>query len=105
LHFLSDSTGPWNDLHISTTIAGQDYEGVLVGRAGIDFMLRAAHGSDTRIVIGHASGLPATAKSGASPAGGHVSRCLMRRLHSFHPKPRPSPNEGKPEGGMRCKRP
>ena len=39
---------------------------MLVGRAGTDFMLRVAHGSDTRIVIGDAGGRPATAKSGAS---------------------------------------
>jgi cell filamentation protein len=40
IDFLRDSTVPWNDLYISTTRAGQDCEGILVGRAGEDFMLQ-----------------------------------------------------------------
>ena len=32
---------------IPTTPAGQHYEGVLIGRAGIDFVLRVSHGDDT----------------------------------------------------------
>ena len=66
LDFLRDSTVPWNDLYISTTRAGQDYEGVLVGRAGADFMLRVRHGDDTRLVVGDASDLAADADSGSS---------------------------------------
>ena len=54
MDFLRNSTVPWNDLYISTTRAGQDYEGVLVGRAGEDFMLRVRHGDDTRLVVGGA---------------------------------------------------
>lgn len=64
--FVRDSTVPWNDLYISTTRAGQDYEGVVVGRAGEDFMLRVRHGDDTRLVVGDASDLAADADSGSS---------------------------------------
>ena len=66
LDFLRDTTVPWNDLYISTTRAGQDYEGVLVGRAGADFMLRVRHGDDTRLVVGDASDLAADTDSGSS---------------------------------------
>ena len=66
IDFLRDSTAPWNDLYISTTRAGQDYEGILVGRAGEDFMLQVKHGDDTRLVVGDASDLAADADSGSS---------------------------------------
>ena len=56
----------WNDLRIATTRAGQAYEGTLVGRAGADFMLRAAApAGGGRILIGDAADLPPAAASGS----------------------------------------
>jgi len=54
---------------IPTTPAGQHYEGVLIGRAGIDFVLRVSHGDDTPR-DGH-----------ALPPGCGSSQVVRLRLH------------------------
>ncbi len=66
LGFLERSGAvPWNDLYIATTRAGQEYDGTLVGRAGADFMLRAAaQAGGPHILIGDAADLPPAAASG-----------------------------------------
>jgi cell filamentation protein len=43
---------PWNDIYISTTVAGQIYSGRLVGKAGNDFMMRIPGDPQDQIVIG-----------------------------------------------------
>ena len=111
IDFLGDSTVPWNDLYISTTRAGQDYEGILVGRAGADFMLRVRHGDDTHLVVGDASDLAADVDSGSSvrfralhfgpvgagtPAGRIREIFASRRERDCGPRrAAPPPNDGK----------
>lgn len=57
-------TGDWNNLYVATTQAGQSYDGVLVGQAGQDFMMRAKGREGDWVAIGDARDLPATARSG-----------------------------------------
>ena len=65
LGFLERSGFAWNEHYIATTRAGQDYAGVLAGRTGSDFMLRADPGrGESRILIGDAGDLPLDAKGG-----------------------------------------
>lgn len=58
LHFLkSHGSVPWNDLYIATTVAGQEYAGVLVGRADRDFMMKVHDGAQDWIAIGSSDDL------------------------------------------------
>lgn len=64
LGFLDRSGFAWNDQYIATTRAGQDYAGVVVGRAGSDFILREDPGpGGARILIGDTGDLPSSAKA------------------------------------------
>lgn len=56
--------GDWNNLYVATTQAGRSYDGVLVGQAGQDFMMRAKGRSGDWVAVGDARDLPATARSG-----------------------------------------
>ncbi len=57
-------SGDWNNLYVATTQAGQSYNGVLVGHAGQDFMMRAKGRAGDWVAIGDARDLPAAARSG-----------------------------------------
>jgi cell filamentation protein len=50
INFLSREGFNWNDTYISTTVAGENYSGRLVGRDGESFMMRS---DDDQILIGH----------------------------------------------------
>lgn len=56
----------WNDIYISTTRAGEGYEGVLVSRAGTDFLMRTQREGEPAILIGDVRDLPLGAQSGQS---------------------------------------
>ena len=65
LEYLKTSHAvPWNDLYIATTVAGQTYRGILVGRADPDFMMRVAADPNDWIAIGAADDLPEDVLSG-----------------------------------------
>lgn len=100
LGFLDRGGFAWNEHYIATTRAGQDYAGVLVGRTGSDFMLRADLGRDgTRILIGDTGDLPPGAKSG-DRISVHASRFPV-------PEDAPAPLPGTqadPSGRARPKR-
>lgn len=65
LDFLKRSKSvPWNDLYISTTVAGQTYRGILVGRSNPDFMMRANGIGDDWIAVGHTDDIPEDVGSG-----------------------------------------
>jgi cell filamentation protein len=62
INFLTRQGFNWNDRYIATTTPGQHYEGVLVGRAGADVMLR----TNSEIFIGNSTDIPDTVRSGDS---------------------------------------
>jgi cell filamentation protein len=65
LNFLKTSERvSWNDLYIATTVAGQEYRGLLVGRAGNDFMMRVSGEVKDWIAVGFTEDVPPGAKSG-----------------------------------------
>lgn len=65
LDFLKRSQSvPWNDLYVATTVAGQVYRGILVGRSAPDFMMRAEGADNEWIAVGHADDIPEDAVSG-----------------------------------------
>jgi cell filamentation protein len=65
LDFLKKSRSvPWNDLYVATTVAGQTYSGVLVGRAPPDFMMRAKGDGQEWIAIGSIDDIQEDAASG-----------------------------------------
>ena len=57
-------SGDWNNRYVATTQAGQSYNGMLVGQAGQDFMMRAKGRAGDWVAIGDARDLPTTARSG-----------------------------------------
>jgi cell filamentation protein len=59
--FLSREKFKWNDTYIATATAGRHYTGKLVGRAGMDFMMRT---DDDRIIIGQSLDLKPEARNG-----------------------------------------
>ena len=54
----------WNDTYISTTRPGESYQGVLVSRAGADFMMRTRRDGEPAILIGDVRDLPPGVQSG-----------------------------------------
>lgn len=58
---LRTSRVAWNDLYVATTRAGETYDGMLVGRAGSDFMMQVDQAGETRILIGDTVDVPASA--------------------------------------------
>lgn len=62
LTFLRSNPGNYGDNYLATTVAGQTYEGRLVGRAGKDFMLRVDK-PKRMIVIGHIQDLASDVES------------------------------------------
>ena len=54
----------WNDLYVATTVSGQAYSGVLVGRTTSDFMMRAKGNGEEWIAVGHIDDIPKDAVSG-----------------------------------------
>lgn len=65
LRFLKSTNDvPWNDLYIATTVAGQAYAGVLVGKADGDFMMRVSSNPQDWIAIGSTVDLPEVASPG-----------------------------------------
>ncbi len=58
------SAGDWNSLYVATMQAGQQYRGIVAGRAGTDFMLRAEGLPGAWVAVGDARDLPSTARTG-----------------------------------------
>lgn len=66
LDFLKSSRAvSWNDLYIATTVAGQEYSGVLVGETSTDFMIRVHGDPQDWIAIGSVDDLPADREKGS----------------------------------------
>lgn len=61
-------TVKWNDVYVSTTRAGKTYTGVLVSRAGPDFIMRAERNGAASILVGDARDLPPGVQSRAGLA-------------------------------------
>ena len=53
LTFLKRTPIRWNDIYVSTTVAGEIYRGRIVGRAGNDFMMRVDAEKGGRIIVGN----------------------------------------------------
>jgi hypothetical protein len=52
--FLTRKNFNWNDTYMATTVAGENYSGLLVGCDGESFMMRS---DDNRILIGRAANI------------------------------------------------
>jgi cell filamentation protein len=62
--FLKDAYGAkYNDIYLATTVAGQTYRGIFVGRGGNDFMMRVREESEW-VAIGAVSDVPDDTISG-----------------------------------------
>ena len=65
LRFLKEAKpGKWNDLYVATTTAGQDYAGILVGKASGDFMMWVSENPQDWIAIGDIDDLPENLSTG-----------------------------------------
>jgi hypothetical protein len=59
--FLSRGSFNWNDTYIATTVAGENYNGRLVGRDGESFVIRS---DDNPILIGRAADISNSIRTG-----------------------------------------